>query len=157
MIKPEQIERKQFTVRKLKGYDPDEVDAFLDAVVKSYREVLAELSRSIDTVQRLRDNQVTQVIPPVIGDVTRLLSVAQQTADQTIADANGQAGSIVSDARKEATDIVEAGHEQRKIRITQLEDQRLELQQHVDAMQKAMEAARGRMQGALAELGDGPV
>ena len=41
-ITPHDIRQQQFTSKMLKGYDPQEVDAFLDDVAEDYESVLKE-------------------------------------------------------------------------------------------------------------------
>ena len=41
-ITPHDIRKQQFTSKMLKGYDPQEVDAFLDDVAEDYEAVLKE-------------------------------------------------------------------------------------------------------------------
>jgi DivIVA domain-containing protein len=107
-----------------RGYDEDEVDAFLDVVE-------AELSRLIEEnntlTSQLADGSgtaapsVQKAAPAPTGDVStqaaRILALAQQTADQltdeakadsekVLADAKSQSEALLSDAttRAEATD-----------------------------------------------------
>lgn len=154
MITPEDIERKEFTVKTFKGYDPEEVDGYLDQVVEDYRSLFNRLSLVLHDNERLRNTSDTMVIPPVIGDAVKLLNVAQAAHDETVREANDQAGRIVSDAEKNAKDIVSAGHEKRHAMIGQLEEQRQGLQEHVTALQKTVEAIRAQMCAALEATGE---
>ena len=47
MITPLDIENKRFSKKKLNGYDPDEVDDFLDELTRDY-EVLYKKSKESD-------------------------------------------------------------------------------------------------------------
>lgn len=154
MVMPEQIEKKQFSVRKLRGYDPNEVDDFLDEILVSYKDALQQLGTALTAVENLRNSKTTQVIPPVIGDAVKLLNVAQQTHDQTVREANDAAGRVLSGAEKEAADIVAAGHEKRHAMIGQLEERRAALEEHVTALQKTLDAIRGKMHSALEVIGE---
>ena len=100
MLTPDDITKKTFTVRHVRGYDPQEVDDFLDRVVADYSTVLQQLNAANADLSRYRSGASTQQLPPVvtppiqsnpIGDVARLLAVAQQSADQQAADAKAAA------------------------------------------------------------------
>lgn len=124
MITPADIDRKQFTtVRLREGYDQDDVDGFLDQCSRALtgstaREAAAQvelsrlksqaavLKRQLDTYGTAPTAALPQVIPEYLGDVSRILSVAQQTADQQTAEARGQADEHITAAKAEAVRIV---------------------------------------------------
>ena len=128
-LTPEDVRNKQFTtVRLREGYDEDEVDQFLD-------EVEAELTRLLRENDELRaklaaatraaaagGGPISPIAPvgrkedlipppaPVPGGpgsegAARVLALAQQTADQAIAESRNEANKIVSEARAKAEAI----------------------------------------------------
>lgn len=154
-ITPEEIDTHQFKV-KFRGYDADEVDGFLDELSLAYRTLLREYGVLQDrhmAQQRALENAQTQVIPASITDAVKLLNVAQQSHDQTITEANDEAGRIVSDAGKQAEDIVASGHEQRHARIAELSEQRRALEEHVDALVRTQKVVTDRLSSALEAIG----
>lgn len=123
MLTPADIEQKKFkTTRVREGYDQDEVDAFLDAAGEQLQQAIDEINTvrsetvrvkaQLATVQRQLDtygNQPTQVMPVIpefLGDVTRILGVAQQTADQEVAEAKYKAERATSEAEMKAKEII---------------------------------------------------
>lgn len=175
MLTPEDIANKQFTVRTIgKGYDPDEVDDFLDSLMVAYGDAL----RQAQAAQSKASTATTQQIPVQYGDAARLLGVAQQTADQQIAeakakaskmlddaqaqgaqmlsDAQAQAKKLVDDANTQAAQIVAQGNSKRHEIIGQLEVQRSDLQSHVDALAQAKATAAAALKEALDKVGGSP-
>lgn len=158
MLTPEAIANQQFTVRTIgRGYDPTEVDDFLDKVMIDYGNALRQLQ---DAQSKASSVTATQQIPVQYGDAARLLGVAQQTADQQIAeakanaaklveDAKAQAASIVSDANAQAAQIVAQGNSKRHEIIGQMEVQRSDLQSHINTLAQAKSAAADVLQAAL--------
>lgn len=125
MLTPADIEKKQFTtVRLREGYDQTEVDDFLDLTaaelttaqteVVTLRNRIAVLQRQLDTY----GSQPTETIPTIqpgppqppmpefLGDVSRILSVAQQSADEQIAEAAAKAQALVAEAEGKAASLL---------------------------------------------------
>lgn len=109
-VTTQMIESKEFKVVP-KGYDPEDVDLFLDEIVdemeglqKEIKGLTAELDRA-----RRSPQPAAPVAPPkneVSGTVHGMLANAQRICDETIADAQKQAQDVVRDAQKEAGGIV---------------------------------------------------
>lgn len=115
-LTPEEIEQHTFRER-FRGYDPDEVDAFLDRVVSALR-----------TLEQERDAAVAERDRAQAGAgeseelLRRTLVSAQRTAEQTVAEANAdadrirgraqeRAAQILSEARTQAHDVADAVEE----------------------------------------------
>lgn len=99
VIKPVDIQNKDFE-KKLKGYDINEVDEFLDLVIRDYdmlyreNKVLKEKNLSLkDAVDRYKLMDVT---------IKQTVSVAQKNADEIIAAAKTEAQTIIEKAKLEA-------------------------------------------------------
>lgn len=180
MVNPDQIQKKEFTVRRVRGYDPAEVDDFLDEIVISYRDVLAQLHAAQVEASRLRSAQTQQLplvqnnnttLPPPVAavpqglyDASRILAVAQQVADQQLAEAkviadakiveaHSQAGSLVADGQNQADALIAAGNTKRNEIVGELELKREELQNKVDSLTVEHAAVRDRLTAALSSLG----
>lgn len=175
MLTPDEITKKTFTVRHVRGYDPQEVDDFLDRIVADYSGLLQQYNASQANLARYSTNS-TQQLPPVvvqppvpqsdpIGDVARLLAVAQQAADQqaaeakaaadkVVADAKAAGNQVIADAQTQAAQIVAEGTSKRNEIVGALEVQRGELQSKVDALAATHADTIAKLKSALAQLGD---
>ena len=114
----EMIETKEFKT-KPRGYDPQEVDEFLDAICD-------EMARQLDEIQSLQQQLAaakaarpapvteapTQQIKPVVArpvavpdsDFRDILEMAQKVKNETITAAEAKAAAIVAKAEEEAAD-----------------------------------------------------
>ena len=100
MLKPIDIQNKEFE-KKLKGYDCDAVDDFLDLVIQDYDTLCKEnmaLREKIDmlteTVERYKEIEET---------MHRSLDVARQSAQDIKNNANMEAEAIINRAKMDAT------------------------------------------------------
>lgn len=165
MMKPEDIDGVSFTVRHLKGYDPQEVDDFLDKVRADYASALEALSR----LRSAPTGVIPQAAPPVADDpirnAARLLDVAQKAADQQVAEAQAAASShlaevktaaekVLADARAQAEQIVAEGNSRRHEIVGELELKRTELQNKVDALKASHADTVAKLKAALDTLGE---
>lgn len=110
MLDPREIENKRFSVTRLAaGYDQDEVDEFLDQCGAT----VTELNNKVDDLL-LRLNKAQKEAPSSnqtqLAGIERLLVVAQQTADQTEAEANHRAGTMLAEATDKSSVIVGKAH-----------------------------------------------
>ena len=99
-ISPHDIRQQQFTVRMFRGFDPQEVDAFLEDVAEDYETLLKE-------VQGLREQiTVNEERHRGLADRERALQDAlmttQRLADEMKAVATREAEDIRSSAQREA-------------------------------------------------------
>lgn len=97
------IETKEFKT-KAHGYDPEEVDVFLDEIADEFEEMQRE-------IQSLRAAAMRQSAPaPAPADnsesVQKMLANAQRVCDETMSDARKQADLIVADAKAKADRLV---------------------------------------------------
>lgn len=104
-LTPIDVQQKTFATA-LRGYDLDEVDDFLDAVVvalKDYDQRLSDAQERISTLEaELNDKGDAE------GAIARALVAAQRSADAIVADAKEQAQRIMADADSEANELAEA-------------------------------------------------
>lgn len=132
-LTPSQITGATFrTVRK--GYDPDEVDAFLARVASvleaAQQQATAMEARARAAVARLQEATAAQqvsapaepappaptppdvrVAPNEAETISRTLLLAQRTADTTIAEARAEAERIAAEARAEADATLDSTRE----------------------------------------------
>lgn len=123
-ITVEMIEEKEFKT-KVRGYDPIEVDEFLDQIcdemIALQDEIVAlqnQLSQARAQGNRPQRPEVATPAPaprpampaPMAKEqeetLRQLLTNAQRVSDETVAEAHARAEAIVAEAEKKATDAV---------------------------------------------------
>ena len=100
MITPVDIQNKDFT-KKIRGYDPDEVDDFLDAVIKDYTALMKEnqsLKGKIGMLTKTVENYKS-----IEESMTRSVEMAKQTAQDLKDNANAEAQMIINNAKLDAS------------------------------------------------------
>lgn len=126
MLTPADIENVSFDTTRLKeGYDQDSVDNFLDRAGEALsrmtdannqaqeelvrtRRQLAEAKARIETLSAVETQVIRPAVPEFLGDVSRILSVAQQTADEQVAEARSEASRLTYDARVKAQALLDS-------------------------------------------------
>ena len=130
-LSPAQITEASFrTIRK--GYDPDEVDAFLAEVAKALeaarQQATAMEARARAAVNRLQEVAVSAAAEPAPPSepveasalqiphaeaeaISRTLLLAQKTADSTVAEAKSEAERIMGEATAEAEATIDSTRE----------------------------------------------
>ena len=100
MITPVDIQNKDFA-KKMRGYDPDEVDDFLDAVIKDYTALMKEnqsLKSKIGMLTKTVENYKS-----IEESMTRSVEMAKQTAQDLKDNANAEAQMIINNAKLDAS------------------------------------------------------
>lgn len=105
-ISPQDIRQQQFTSKMFKGYDPQEVDAFLDDIAEDYESVLKDnaLLREQIAAQEERGRGVSER-EKTLQDT---LITTQRLADEMKAAAKREADLLVREAELRADKAVEA-------------------------------------------------
>jgi DivIVA domain-containing protein len=129
-LTPSEIEQKTFSTA-LRGYNLDEVDDFLDEIVRSMRKLHQELEEArgarVEAApvepEPLGDVGISSVAVPVVepppplpideSAVGKALVAAQETAERIVTDARSEADQILARARSES-DTFEESRLQRK-------------------------------------------
>ena len=110
------IETKEFkTVAK--GYDPEEVDVFLDDICDQFDEMENEIKSLRASLAKAQAAAAPAPAPVVAAPAARaddsseaaqrLLRNAQRVSDETIADARSEANKIVADAKAKAESMLQ--------------------------------------------------
>ena len=100
--------------RTLRGYDPDEVNRFLDQVIQQVEQIVKENKEKDARIQELehfeqenrRLMQKVEQYEKVENTLNKAIIMAQKTSDQMRAGAHQEAEVILSDAKKNANRIV---------------------------------------------------
>lgn len=125
-ITAKMVEEKEFS-RVPNGYDPDEVDDFLDAILDDMDAREAEMSAlRTQLMQAQQAANAAAARPAVVQNndaqqASVLLKNAQTVYDQTIDDAKTQAGDIVARAQSDAEKVLAQAREESKALNDQLE------------------------------------
>lgn len=150
-LTPTQIAGATFkTVRK--GYDPDEVDAFLEraarALEDAQQQATAMEARARAAVARLQEltaaeQQPAQAEQPAVRvgadeaeTISRTLLLAQRTADNAVSEAKAEAERIRDEARREAESTIDST---REMSARLLEEARIEARRTTEVERIAAE------------------
>lgn len=100
MITPIDIQNKDFS-KKIKGYDCDEVDDFLDEIIKDYQLLIKEnqsLKNKIGMLTKTVENYKS-----LEETMTKSVEMAKQTAKDIKDNASAEAKMIVNNAKLDAS------------------------------------------------------
>ena len=100
MLNPVDIQNKEFE-KKLKGYDCDAVDDFLDIVIQDYDALCKENAALRDKIKLL--NETVDHYKDAEDTIQRSLDVATQSARDIKDNANMEAEAIINRAKLDAT------------------------------------------------------
>jgi DivIVA domain-containing protein len=150
---------------RLRGYDTDEVDEFLERVAVGVDELHAELAAV--RAKAPASPSVTEALPrsPIEDDdsIRRTLVLAQRTADLAISEARAEADHLLEHARSESQRVlVEAKDAAERIssdaevelteRVSRLTERRDALEREVRTLSALIDGERERMADALTLL-----
>ena len=114
-LTPLDIHNKEFS-RRLRGYDEDEVNEFLDQVIKDYESVIREnkeLQNQLLSIQERLDHFVN-----IEESLSKTILVAQEAADDVKNNSKKESQLIIKEAEKNADRIInEALSKSRKVAI----------------------------------------
>jgi cell division initiation protein len=114
-LTPLDIHNKEFS-RGMRGYDQDEVNEFLDQVMKDFELVIREKKELKREIELLED-KLTH-FSNIEETLNKSILVAQQTADEVKGNATKESKLIVREAEKNADRIInEALEKARRIEI----------------------------------------
>ncbi|NLN14418.1 MAG: DivIVA domain-containing protein, partial [Tissierellia bacterium] len=104
MITPLDIQKKEFK-KAIRGYDPKDVDSFLDELLIDYENIYKENIELKDKVNLLAD-QIRQykTLEETLKDT---LIVAQSTADEVTSSARKKAENIIEEAEIKGQRLIE--------------------------------------------------
>ncbi|MHA6530273.1 DivIVA domain-containing protein [Paenibacillus sp. HW567] len=114
-LTPLDIHNKEFS-RRIRGYDEDEVNEFLDQVIKDYESVIREnkeLHNQLLSMQERLDHFVN-----IEESLSKTILVAQEAADDVKNNSKKESQLIIKEAEKNADRIInEALSKSRKVAI----------------------------------------
>jgi DivIVA domain-containing protein len=163
-LTPSDIEQKTFSTA-LRGYNLDEVDDFLDEVVRSMRKLQEELEQArteletkpvapVEAAEPVVVTAPAQVVePPPVAPIDesalgKALIAAQETAERIVTDARSEADGILVRARSEA----ETYEESRRQRKAEAEHEITRIDGLVDRVKSELAELSAAVGSELAEM-----
>ncbi len=122
MITPLEIENKRFSRKNINGYNPDEVDDFLDELTKDYELLYKNFNESGDKVENLK--RELEKYKNIEKTLQETLILAQDTAKSVRENAEIEAKQIIKEADLEAKESLAEIEAQIKEKRKELEDLR---------------------------------
>lgn len=167
-LTPDLLRTVEFNDAKKRGYDPDEVDEFLDraaADLDRQHARLRELEMRADAAEARAVQIEAEVRERSDSDETlrRTLVLAQRTADAAIKEAQDEAARIVAEARQKADGMISSAEEQvrREVGATRdrlqaeirdLESRRGQLHDRITELSAHLDTERDRLRAQLEQL-----
>jgi cell division initiation protein len=103
-LTPLDIKKQEFR-RTMRGYDPAEVESFLEMVAASYEELLTDLNNyRTETEVKQRELDKTQEVENTLRST---LNNLQQTSQQNLANSEKEAALIIREAEVKAAELID--------------------------------------------------
>jgi cell division initiation protein len=102
-LTPLDIHNKEFS-RGFRGYDEDEVNEFLDQIIKDYEAVIRDRKELQDKLSQL--DEKLEYFTKIEETLNKSIVVAQETGEEVKRNANKEAQLIVKEAEKNADRII---------------------------------------------------
>jgi len=102
-LTPLDIHNKEFS-RRFKGYDEDEVNEFLDRIIKDYESILRERNELQEEARELQER--LGHFTNIEETLNKSILLAQETAEDVKSNAQKEAKLIIKEAEKNADRIV---------------------------------------------------
>ena len=152
-ITPIEIRQKEFE-RHFRGYDKDEVNAFLHTLSQAWERVLQENREK--TIRLEQAEKDIKKVREVEGSLFRTLRTAEDTSSEIVSKAERMAEEKIRQAEQRQQEIIDQAH-QRAQEIAEAADRKAgeliyDLQARVDQLKQEAEEAESRRQYALAQL-----
>jgi len=175
---PQLLTEIQFNTAR-KGYDPGEVDAFLErlsaavtqmqdklrqsaAAAQEAQRAAAEAVRAKDVLQaRVDELESGAVFAPVAADISpeleaeqaaSMLAMARRTADAVVNDARTTAATLLSDAEAEASNILRDARVKAEATVGDLDAKRQELRADAAALEAFLDEQRASLSAGLSQI-----
>lgn len=177
-LTPDDVVTKQFQhVRFKEGFDPDEVDDFLDEVVVEWRKALAENEELKAKIAALESGQpapapaaeqapaaAAPAVQPAttaaaVGGASQsagIIELAQRLHDEHVAEGKAQRDKLIADAQAQAATIVSQAEARGRDEIARLDKERSALESRISELSTFERDYRAQLrsyiEGKLREL-----
>ncbi|WP_424447990.1 DivIVA domain-containing protein [Microbacterium arborescens] len=175
-LTPEDVVTKQFQhVRFKEGFDPDEVDDFLDEIVVEWRKAIAENEELKAKLAAYESGETPAAAPaeePVVEDVPApvaaveqpaapagdlapaaasagIIELAQRLHDEHVAEGKAQRDKLISDAQAQAASIISEAEARGRDEVARLEAERISLEGRISDLQQFEKDYRGQLRGFI--------
>lgn len=151
-ISPHDIRQQQFTVKMFRGYDPQEVDAFLEDAAEDYESALKEIAllkeqlatqeeRARGVVERERGLQETLVTTQRLTE--EMKAAAKREAELVVREAELRGEKVLEETRAEEARIRSDVQALKRLRRQLVEDLTSTLQRYHRLMTAELESGPG--------------
>ena len=158
-VSPQLLREVEFR-EQWRGYNPDEVDDFLERVASALEQLQDRLRETAERAARAEKSAPSE--PQDDGQLRRTLVLAQRTADAAIAEAKEeaarlraeaeeQAGAVLAEARSAAETMTAEAHERAAAELGELSERRNALEADVEALAAYVAEHRERLAAELRE------
>ena len=152
MLSVVDIQNKEFKKNKIGGYNIEEVDDYLEQIIKSYQEILNENYALKDKINVL--NESVQYYRTMESTIQNVLILADKTAQDTKAAAYEKAEQIKKEADERAEKITSLAEERVSRIIDQGRQEAYELGQKVEDTKRQYLAYKTQFKQLLQAQGD---
>ena len=121
-LTPMDINNKEFK-RGLRGYNPEEVDEFLDEIIENYEELYKDNAKLKEKL--VLSNEQIEHYTKIESTIQNTLILAQNAADQAKTSAEKQAELVVKNANETAQKILDKAHNDTDRKSTRLNSSHL--------------------------------
>lgn len=165
-LTPEEVINKRFQPTKFKeGYNPEEVDDFLDEIVIELRRLNSENSSLKDQLEEAESpastapasSDVPETAPETgvshatSSDAAGLLALAQKVHDDYVIQGKRERERLIVEGREEATILVSTARDESDQVLGELEQARVELEQSVDQLRSFESNYRSSLRTYIAD------
>ncbi|KRL01411.1 DivIVA domain-containing protein [Liquorilactobacillus capillatus] len=142
-LTPLDIHNKEFRV-KLRGYDQDEVNDFLDQIIKDYELNLKENEHLAEGLKQ--GEEKLKYFNDLKNSLNQSIIVAQEAADKVKANAQREAEIINHEAQKQAEDIVDQANDKARHIVDDASQKAKRLTVETDDLKKQARIFRQKLQ-----------
>lgn len=142
-LTPLDIHNKEFHV-KLRGYDQDEVNDFLDQIIKDYELTLKENDRLTESLKQ--NQEKLKYFNDLKDSLNQSIIVAQEAADKVKANSQREAEIINREAQKQGQDIIDEANEKARQIVDEASTKAKKLAVETDDLRKQARIFRQKLQ-----------
>nr|WP_321315993.1 DivIVA domain-containing protein [uncultured Ligilactobacillus sp.] len=142
-LTPLDINNKEFHV-KFHGYDQDEVNEFLDQIIKDYESLLKENDSLRDSLEQNKEK--LKYFNDLKDSLNQSIIVAQEAADKVKANSQREAEIINREAQKQGQDIIDQANAKSRNIIDEASKKAKKLAIETDDLRKQARIFRQKLQ-----------